>query len=117
MTATIHSTDNVHPSLPSAPSTAAQEAIRRGVARLNAGDRASALADFRAAAALAPEWATPWNNAGLVRHLLGQYQAAIADFDQALARQPDYVDGLNNRGRAFQALGELDSAAADFDRA
>jgi tetratricopeptide (TPR) repeat protein len=103
--------------VPSNPATAAQEIIRRGIARLKAGDRAGALADFHAAAALAPEWAMPWNNAGLVRHMLGAYRAAIADFDQALARQPDYVDALSNRGRAAQALGEFAAATADFDRA
>jgi tetratricopeptide (TPR) repeat protein len=105
------------PAVSANPDKVAQETILRGIARLPAGDRAGALADFHAAAALAPEWAAPWNNAGLVRHMLGQYWAAIADFDQALARQPDYVDALNNRGRAFQALGEFAAAAADFDRA
>jgi tetratricopeptide (TPR) repeat protein len=115
MTATLP--NSVHPCLPSASRTAAQETIRRGVARIQAGDRAGALADFQTAAALDPEWATPWNNAGLVRHMLGQYRAAIADFDQALARQPDYVDALNNRGRAFQAVGEFGAAATDFDSA
>jgi tetratricopeptide (TPR) repeat protein len=117
MTTTLLPTDNVHPCLPAAPSSAAQEAVRSGIARLQAGDRAGALADFQAAAALDPKWATPWNNAGLVRHMLGQYRAAALDLDQALARQPGYVDALGNRGRAFQALGELAAAAADFDRA
>jgi tetratricopeptide (TPR) repeat protein len=116
MTTSFQNT-TTHPAGPSSPSTAAQETILRGIARLLAGDRAGALADFHAAAALAPEWATPWNNAGLVRHMLGQYRAAIAELDQALARQPNYVDALNNRGRAAQALGEFDAAAADFDRA
>lgn len=110
-------TDSVHPYLPSTPRAAAREIIGRGVARLQTGDRAGALADFQAAAALDPEWATPWNNAGLVRHMLGQHRAAIADFDQALARQPDYSDALTNRGRAFQALGEIAAAAEDFGRA
>ena len=117
MTTTKNNNAESCPAVPFDPGKIAQEVIRRGIARLQGGDRAGALADFHAAADLAPEWATPWNNAGLVRHMLGQYRAAIAAFDQALARQPDYVDALNNRGRAAKALGEFDVAAADFNRA
>ena len=117
MTTTNSQNAPVYPLVPSDAGKAAQEVVRRGIARLQAGDRAGALADFHAAAALDPQWATPWNNAGLVRHMLGQYRAAIADFEQALVRRPDYVDALTNRGRAFQALGEVAAAAADFDRA
>jgi tetratricopeptide (TPR) repeat protein len=104
------------PGTPLSPSAAAQERNRRGIARLQTGAVADALGDFRAAAALDPHWAAPWNNAGLVRHLLGQFRAAVADFDQALARQPNYADALTNRARAWQALGDV-AALADFNSA
>jgi tetratricopeptide (TPR) repeat protein len=95
----------------------AQELNRRGIARLEAGDAAGALAEFRRAAARAPHAPEPWNNAGLVRQRLGQLREAVADFDRALALRPDYPEALSNRGRARQALGDCDGARADFDRA
>jgi hypothetical protein len=74
MTTTKNHDTKSCPAVSSNPGKVAQEVIRRGIARLQGGDLAGALADFHQAADLAPEWVTPWNNAGLVRHMLGQYR-------------------------------------------
>jgi tetratricopeptide (TPR) repeat protein len=97
--------------------TDAQTVNRRGIARLQGGDAAGALEDFRRAALLKPDYPEPWNNSGLLRHMLGQFGPAVADFDRALAIRPDYPEALTNRGRARQALGDPAGARADFDRA
>jgi tetratricopeptide (TPR) repeat protein len=95
----------------------ARELNRRGIARLQAGDAAGALEDFRRAALLDSAYAEPSNNSGLVRQLLGQHSLAAADFDRALAVRPHYPEALTNRGRARQAMGNAVGALADFDLA
>ena len=90
---------------------------RRGIARYQSGDVHGALADFRQAALLQPNYAEPWNNSGLLRQGLGQLTQAAADFDRALAIRPDYPEALTNRGRIRQALGDPEGARSDFDRA
>jgi tetratricopeptide (TPR) repeat protein len=95
----------------------AQVLNRSGIGRLQTGDCAGALDDFRQAALLQPDYPEPWNNSGLVRQLLGQLTGAVADFDRALALRPDYAEALINRGRTRQLLGDPAAALEDFDRA
>jgi tetratricopeptide (TPR) repeat protein len=107
--------------LPVAPdptnTPSARELNHRGIACLQSGDVAGALADFAAAAKLDASYAEPFNNAGLVRQMLGRLTDAVADFNRALAVRPDYPEALMNRGRARQALGDAKGAREDFDRA
>jgi tetratricopeptide (TPR) repeat protein len=95
----------------------AQNLNRRGIARYQSGDVQGALADFRQAALLQPNYAEPWNNSGLLRQTLGQLTQAAADFDRALAIRPDYPEALTNRGRIRQTLGDAEGARSDFDHA
>ncbi len=108
--------DRAVPAAPAEPADA-QMMNRRGIARLQGGDVAGALEEFRRAGSLKPDYPEPWNNSGRVRHLLGQFGLAVADFERALAIRPDYPEALTNRGRARQALGDATGARADFDRA
>jgi tetratricopeptide (TPR) repeat protein len=106
---------------PGSPSVAEhlgpRELNRRGIARLEGGDAAGALEDFRQATSLERDFAEAWNNSGMVRQMLGQLSEAIADFDRALAIRPAYPEALSNRGRVRQTLGDWTEALADFDRA
>jgi tetratricopeptide (TPR) repeat protein len=90
---------------------------RAAIASLGRGDVDGALAGFREAAALDPDFAEAWNNSGLVLQTLGRLTEAVADFDQALAIRPAYAEALTNRGRVRQALGDAASALADLDGA
>jgi tetratricopeptide (TPR) repeat protein len=90
---------------------------QRGIRRVQGGEILEALHDFRSATQRKPDDPLPWNNAGMVQHMLGRFAEAIADFDRALALRPDYPEALSNRGRARQALGDFAGALADFDRA
>ncbi len=91
--------------------------IRRGIARLQSGDSAGALDDFRACTRLRPDLPEAWNNAGLVLILLGRPVDALPYLERALTLRPDYPEALTNRGRVRQAAGDLVGARADFDRA
>jgi len=112
---------NSHPASPAAGRAegpaSAQALNRRGIVRFQSGDVHGALADFRQAALLEPNYAEPWNNSGLLRQTLGQLPQAVADFERALAIRPNYPEALANRGRARQALGDAAGARVDFDRA
>jgi tetratricopeptide (TPR) repeat protein len=90
---------------------------QRGIRLVQDSEILGALDDFRSAARRKPDYPEPWNNAGMVQHMLGRFAEAIADFDQALALRPDYPEALSNRGRARQALGDFAGALADYDRA
>src|SRR5262245_49153 len=65
---------------------------RRGILRFQHSDVPGALADFRQAALLEPNYAEPWNNSGLLRQTLGQLTEALADFERALAIRPGYPE-------------------------
>jgi tetratricopeptide (TPR) repeat protein len=90
---------------------------QRGIRRVQSGELLGALHDFRSAVYRRPDNPEPWNNAGMVQHMLGRFAEAIADFDRALALRPDYPEALSNRGRARQALGDFAGALTDFDHA
>jgi tetratricopeptide (TPR) repeat protein len=90
---------------------------RRGISRLQSGDRVGAIGDFGQAVRLQPNYPEPWNNSGLVRQMLGQLTWAVTDFDRALAIRPDYPEALANRGRTRQLLGDGAGALEDLDRA
>jgi tetratricopeptide (TPR) repeat protein len=90
---------------------------RKAIARLEQGDAEGALAGFREAGALDPEFAEAWNNSGMVLHQLGRFAEAVADFGKALAIRPTYAEALSNRGRAWRALGDAAAGLNDFDRA
>src|ERR1700722_1132329 len=98
-------------------SSDANALLHRGIARVQAGDPAGALEDFRASARLRPDHPEAWNNAGLVLILLGRHAEALPELERALALRPDYPEALTNRGRVRQAVGDLAGARADFDRA
>jgi tetratricopeptide (TPR) repeat protein len=100
-----------------ASSSDARALNQRGIALFQSGDRAGALAAFRAAAVADHAYCEPWNNAGLLLHGLGRYSEAVAHFEQALAVRADYPEAFTNRGRARQALGDFAGARADFDQA
>ncbi len=68
---------------------------RRGIARFQGGDVQGALADFREAALVEPNYAEPWNNSGLLRQTLGQLGQAVADFDRALGDSCGLSGGAN----------------------
>jgi tetratricopeptide (TPR) repeat protein len=89
----------------------------RGITRVQHGDLSGALEDFRCAAMFNPNDPEPWNNAGMVQHMLGRFVEATGAFNRALALRPDYPEALSNRGQTRQALGDCAGARVDFDRA
>jgi protein O-GlcNAc transferase len=80
-------------------------------------DPQRAIASFRRAMELNPQWADPASNLGGFLSQLGQESAAVDAHRQALARDPNSPAAHNNLGIALMAHGEVSEAIAAFRRA
>ena len=88
------------------------------MARFAAGALAAALAAFREATAVDPDFARAWNNAGIVVRQLGRPADAVQMFHcAAAAARPDDPQPLVNRAAAREDQGDAAAALADYDRA
>ncbi len=88
-----------------------------GVAFLQMGRSAEALAPMRQAVALSPNDAEGHGNLGDILNALGLPDEAEASCHRALEIDPDNTHALNNLANALQTLGRLDEAVASFQRA
>ncbi|MBI4615033.1 MAG: tetratricopeptide repeat protein [Planctomycetes bacterium] len=89
----------------------------RGLARLEQGDLAGAVADFTRAIQLDQDFTMAYVNRGIARREQGDLAGAIADHTQAIEIDPTLPAAYSNRGSARHAQGDLAGASADFTRA
>ena len=78
---------------------------------------AEAIACYRRALELKPDYAEAHNNLGTTLQAQGKLAEAIACYRRALELKPDYAEAHNNLGTALQAQGKLDEAIACYRRA
>ncbi len=90
---------------------------RLAAAREALGDHPGAIAAYRAASALKPDFAGVHCNLGAALLRTGAAEAAMSAFEQALAHQPDFPEALNGLGVALKALGRAADAVAPLRRA
>ena len=76
-----------------------------------------AVACWRRALELKPDYAETHNNLGLAFKAQGKLDEAVACCRRALELKPDYAEAHNNLGLAFKAQGKLDEAVACCRRA
>jgi len=88
---------------------------RQGVASLNAGDFAGALAAFDAALELAPLVFALHCDRGNALAMLRRLEQAIEAYDRALALEPAQPRALYNRAMALIQLQRWDDALASLD--
>jgi tetratricopeptide (TPR) repeat protein len=90
----------------------------RGIAYTAKGDFDHALADFNAALALDPAYATAFASRGSAYDNKGDHDHAIADFSEAIKLDPNSVDALTGRCAARAEAGrDLTGAIADCNQA
>jgi tetratricopeptide (TPR) repeat protein len=89
-----------------------------GVAYWNLRDYEQAATAYRAAIALKPVYAEPYNNLCMVLlEGFNQPHEALHAVDRAITLKPDYADAFVNRGNVLQALERFDEALESYDRA
>lgn len=87
-----------------------------GAIRIDRGDAAGAMASYRRAVALRPDF--PPARAGLAASFLaaGRHAEAVAEAEAALALDPACTHARFTHGSALSALGQIEPAIAAFDR-
>lgn len=102
---------------PSAPARPSAEAEYNTGLKAKAAKRFSeAVADFRRAVDLRPNFPEAWNELGFALRQTGQYPEALKAYDQALRLRPNYPEALEYLGEAYVKLGRTDDARAILER-
>jgi tetratricopeptide (TPR) repeat protein len=92
--------------------------LERGLARAEAGEMATALADFREAARASPSDPAPLENAARAAYHLGRHREAADLYEQLLRLAPERGDLWKTLGAVYlHDLGSGDQALAAFRRA
>lgn len=81
-----------------------------GKVRFQNGEYAEALASFREAASLKPDYHHAYNNMGMVFYSLGNVSEAEMHFKKALAIDPGYAGAGSNLGLLYAGQAQMDSA-------
>ena len=92
----------------------AQNWLNLGLIDKEQSDLPAALAGFRRAAEIRPDYAEALHNSGLVLKGLDRFAEAVASIRQALAINPDYADAHSVLGSLLLALGEMEEAEASL---
>jgi tetratricopeptide (TPR) repeat protein len=88
-----------------------------GLAHKAQGKLDEAVAHYRRALDLKPDYADAHNNMGNALREQGRLNEAIACFRRALDLKPDYPDAHNNMGTALRKQGRLNEAVACYRQA
>ena len=73
-----------------------------------------AIASYREALRLEPEYAEAHNNLGRALKDVGRNEDALAHANRALRLKPDYADAHYNLGTVLQRLGRIEEAIAHY---
>ncbi len=95
-------------------SDAAIELVRRGIAREESGEIASAMQYYHEAIGADPEFAQAHMCLGIALHASGQAAAAISAHQQAIKLEPTYAAAHYNLGLAYLKTGANARAEAGF---
>jgi tetratricopeptide (TPR) repeat protein len=81
------------------------------------GDYAKAIALFREAVGLFPDYAVAYYNLGLAHIGAKEYSPAIEAMTQAIRLKSDFAAAYTSRGDSHVSLGDLDEAVKDYSKA
>ncbi len=89
----------------------------RGFGFMESGRLEEAMADFKKAVILNPNYAEVHANLGIVEDRRDRLPEAIVHYSKAIRLDPSYAKALNNRGVDYQIQKEYDKAIADLTEA
>ena len=85
-----------------------------GVALKAQGKLEEAIAEFRAAIRLKPDYAEAHSNLGIALRAQGKLEEAIAEYRAAIRLKPDNAEAHDNLGIALEDQGKLEEAVAEI---
>ena len=88
-----------------------------GLALQNLGALDEAVASYRKALDIKPDFAEAHCNLGNAPQDLGALDEAVASYRKAFAIKPDYAEAHNNLGNVFRELRKMDEAVASYRKA
>jgi Flp pilus assembly protein TadD len=103
-------TPPVPPAAALPPEHAARVQNVRGIGLANEGKWDEAVACFREAVRLRPDYADAFNNLGNVLYFQKKLDEAIAAYEEAVRLSPDHAGALSNLGEVLRHRGRLDDA-------
>lgn len=96
---------------PAAPRSA-EAAYTAGLQAKAAQRFPAAVASFRRAVAVRPNFPEAWNELGFALRQTGEYEEALRAYEQALTLRPNFPEAMEYLGEAYVKLGRLDDARA-----
>jgi tetratricopeptide (TPR) repeat protein len=88
-----------------------------GLSLAGRGKFDEAIAQYKQALEIKPDYAEAHNNLGAALAGSGQLNEAIAHYQKALEIDPNFVGAHNNLGNLLAGCGEIDEAVAHYQRA
>ncbi|WP_309740982.1 tetratricopeptide repeat protein [Chamaesiphon sp. OTE_20_metabat_361] len=95
----------------------ASRQYQQGLAALEAGDTATAIASFDRAIALDPQYFPAYIERGNVKDSLGDFSGAAADYTIAISLDSRSAAAYYNRGTVLSKSGNHQAAVADYNLA
>ena len=89
----------------------------RGVYLYNANDMTGAIADFKEAIKLRPDWALPYEWLGKCYQYAEKYTDAINEYDTAIKLSPYVASAYSQRAMCKQAVGDNAGYEQDIKKA
>ena len=88
-----------------------------GAANAGLGQLDVAIANYKKAIKIQPDYAEAYFNMGSVFQEKGNLEKAIKSYNRALAIQPDYYEALYNIGLSFHGQGQCEKAIDAYNKA
>jgi tetratricopeptide (TPR) repeat protein len=88
-----------------------------GFVLVDKGQLQEAIAEYREAIRLKPDYAQAHNNLGFALLDKGQFEEAIAEYREAIRLKPDYAEAHYNLGNALMEKDHLEEASSEYRKA
>ncbi|HET6368806.1 MAG TPA: tetratricopeptide repeat protein [Pseudomonadales bacterium] len=96
--------------------TPAEEEYGKGVRAKRAKEWSVAVASFKKATELKPDFPEAWNELGYAFRNVGNYPDSVKAYDEALRLKPRFPEALEYLGEAYVKMGQVEEARKVLER-
>jgi Flp pilus assembly protein TadD len=96
--------------------TPAEEEYGKGVRAKRAKEWSVAVASFKKATELKPDFPEAWNELGYALRNVGSYPDSVKAYDEALRLKPRFPEALEYLGEAYVKMGQVEEARKVLER-